>query len=379
MIKIVLSGVEGINKGAELMLYAILAEIKKQFGQAEVYIPVSRMPKGIKGIKSTLCLRQSPGPLVHFLAKKHFTGLLNRLGLRFRYLNNLNPIKGADYFIDASGLFFADQTHIGRYSAEEWETVLSGYKSQGTRVVFLPQSFGPFRETNTQAAMRAVDNYADLIIARDKESLIYVNSFVQNKEKVRLYRDFTSPVDGECLSGYSYLEGKVCFIPNTQMINKGIVSEKEYVSMISNMMKTARELKHEVFLLDHSDDMPLIKKCRDAVDFPVDIVTGLNALEVKGVISRSYACFSSRFHGVASSFNTGVPCITTSWNHKYQEILKDYQMEDCLLPVNDRVSCVAALSRILRPEVNAEKREILASRKPVMLEDTRKMWSEIWK
>lgn len=379
MKRIVLSGVEGINKGAELMLYAILQEIQSHFGETEVIIPVSRMPKGISGIKSDLILHQTPNPLVHFFAKRHITGILNRLGIRLQYLNNLRPIKNTDYFLDASGLFFSDQTHISRQAASDWNTVLAGYHHQGTKIIFLPQSFGPFNEPNTQTAMDAVDNYSDLIIARDSESLAFINGYIHNKQKVRLYRDFTSTVDGYCPAKYKHLAGGVCFIPNTQMINKGIVSANEYISFIAKMMTTAKESHHEVFLLDHSDDLPLIHKCQDAVRFPVEIVSGLNALEVKGIISESYACFSSRFHGVASSFNTGVPCVTTSWNHKYQEILKDYQMEDCLLPIGRDNDCIGALSMILIPETNEAKRMTLASRKSIMLDDTRKMWDEIWK
>ena len=73
-IKIVISGVEGVNKGAELMLYSILMEIEKKYPDAVVYLPISQFPKGLGSIRTSLELRQSPDKLVRFLGKHHISG-----------------------------------------------------------------------------------------------------------------------------------------------------------------------------------------------------------------------------------------------------------------------------------------------------------------
>ena len=75
MTKIVVSGVEGVNKGAELMLYAILKEIEIRFPDAIVYLPIAQFPHGLKKIQTSLQLRQSPNRFVRFLGKYHITGL----------------------------------------------------------------------------------------------------------------------------------------------------------------------------------------------------------------------------------------------------------------------------------------------------------------
>ena len=50
--KIVLSGVETNNKGAELMLYAILQEIERKWPDADVYISQKRIKQGLNYVKS---------------------------------------------------------------------------------------------------------------------------------------------------------------------------------------------------------------------------------------------------------------------------------------------------------------------------------------
>ena len=58
--KIVLSGVETNNKGAELMLYAILQEIERKYPKAEVYIPVFAVKQGLDYIHTNLIIKEKP-------------------------------------------------------------------------------------------------------------------------------------------------------------------------------------------------------------------------------------------------------------------------------------------------------------------------------
>ena len=58
--KIVLSGVETNNKGAELMLYAILQEVERRFPDAEVYLPYYRIKQGTKYVHTNLKFKTTP-------------------------------------------------------------------------------------------------------------------------------------------------------------------------------------------------------------------------------------------------------------------------------------------------------------------------------
>ena len=114
------------------------------------------------------------------------------------------------------------------------------------------------------------------------------------------------------------------------------------------------------------------------MDNKPEVVSGLNALEVKGLISQSYACISSRFHGAASALNEGIPCLVTSWSHKYEELLKEYNMSDSVLDINNLEECRQKIERFLDKEVNHKVRQSLLEQKGENLSQTKRMWNEIW-
>ena len=188
--KIVVSGVEGVNKGAELMLYAILQELEHRFPEAIVYLPISQFPNGIADIKTTLELRQSPNKFVRFMGKYHITGLLSRLGFRSKYLYNLYPVKDASYYLDASGLFFSDQMIASSRIANELNILLQGYRDQGTKIIYLPQAFGPFAENASRKAIEVALKYSDLVIARDDKSLNYLMQVQNGNLNISKFIDF---------------------------------------------------------------------------------------------------------------------------------------------------------------------------------------------
>lgn len=376
-IKIVISGVESVNKGAELMLYAILAQIELRFPNAIVYLPISQFPHGIKSIQTSLQLRQSPNKFVRFLGKYHLTGILNRIGLRSKYLNNLIPIRDAAYYLDASGLYFSDAMIQSLRVAQDLHILLKGYKDQGTKIIYLPQAFGPFENKPSQIAVDAALKFSDLLIARDHTSMAYLSTFTTDGTNVRLYPDFTSVIKGEIPAKYDYLKGYVCIIPNGQVIRKGVMSKQKYISLIRKIVETIHCKKHKIFFIDHANDTALIHEIVQPFAFDIPTIAGLDALVVKGIIGQSYLCISSRFHGVASAFSSHVPCLTTSWNHKYQELLRLYDMEDSLLTdstadVMDKITCY------LDEQSNSRIRNRLKEINTTVKQSVYDMWQYVW-
>lgn len=377
VIKIVISGVEGVNKGAELMLYAILAQIENRFPDAEIYLPISQFPKGLGQIKTQLKLRQSPNKIVRFLGKNHFTGLLNRIGFRFKYLNNLRPIKDAKYYIDASGLYFSDQMISSVSIAKDLHILLDGYKKQDTKILYLPQAFGPFEKEASQIAVNAALKYSSILIARDNISMKYLLNLNVKKSYIKQYPDFTSLVQGVVPDEYKFLSNRVCIIPNGQVIRKGIMTKENYIKLIVNLVKTVYDNGYEAFFLDHANDLNLIKECNISIGLNLPIVHGLDAISVKGIIGQSYICISSRFHGVASAFSSGVPCLTTSWNHKYQELLDLYEMRSSLLSLSDDENS-KKLQYFLSKENNIKIRRTLLLKNEEVKLQVKEMWKCVW-
>lgn len=136
-----------------------------------------------------------------------------------------------------------------------------------------------------------------------------------------------------------------------------------------------------VYLLNHEgkNDEYFALQCKDALCEDIEVVTGLNALEVKGLIGSSYMCITSRFHGLASALNSCVPTLATSWSHKYGELYKDYGLEGMVLdPTNPR-SYLDMVNSLLDLDTNNKIRQHLMKVHPLLVSKTKEMWNWIWK
>ena len=379
--KIVLSGVETNNKGAELMLYAILQEIERRYPDAKVYIPYSGIRQGLGYISTSLNLKYMP--LSQLIYKIHLTAAFRILHLPKEWLYKVNIVKHADYFIDASGFHFSDQKkNFTPAKVARWKVVLKKYSEQGTRIVFLPQAFGPAQKPNTLNGLKCISKYADLIMPREQVSYKYLEqSGVMDMSKVKLCPDFTSLTKGSFPSGYEHLRNGVCIIPNMRMIDTGACSIETYINLMSNIIEAAQHTEHPVYLLNHEgvEDDKLAIKCKAGIKKHIEVVTGLNALQVKGMISSAFLVVSSRFHGVASSLNSCVPCLATSWSHKYQELFRDYGLDNCVLPLGNNIQAVEKVNDYLDGDNNKKTREHLAQQLPSIQNNTQQMWDMVWK
>ena len=371
--RIVLSGVGVNNKGAELMFYAILQELERKYPHAIAYVTVPQMSlKPFSYIKTSIKLKFVP----YFFFYRVFRKLrMNNIARRIYY----HPVYKADYLIDVSGFQFSDQFNLSENDIKEWKLLLSGYKKQGSKVCFLSQAFGPFEQIESQKAMKVVEEYSDLIVAREQVSLDYLKGMNISDSRIKCFSDFTSLVDGIVPKQYAHLYNAVCIIPNTQMTRK-VMTLNEYLEVIKNIANTCITAGYKLYLLNHEsgDDERLAYKCQNYIGNDIEVVTGLNALEVKGMISTSYLCISSRFHGVASSLNTCVPCLSTSWSHKYLELYKDYSIEDMVLSLDNKDFMSSKILRYLDSENNRAVRKKLEQIKPIVQQQARDMWNAVW-
>lgn len=360
------------------MLYAILQEIENRDPDAIVYLPTARMPGGLKSVKTPLDIRELPHhKLTSALAKVRITGVLNRIGLWSDFLNEVKPVPKADFFLDASGLHFTDQMGFGKPMIRYWERILKNYHDQGTRIVFLPQAFGPFEKASTRQAVSALEKYADIIMPRDEISAQHLERFPFNTAKTPLFRDFTTLVKGTVPERLRYLEGKVCIIPNYQMVRKEIITKKGYVSFLFEIAAALKQAGHGVFFLDHENDAPLLLT-DPRIRNNYEIITGLGALEIKGLIGISSLCITSRFHGAVSALNCSIPCLATSWNHKYQELLSGFGQEDCLLPVDNPDKSIEMALAMLEEPRHSETVRGLQDKSEALRRENREMWNLVW-
>ena len=376
---IVLSGVETTNKGAELMLYAILQEIERRFPHATVFLSKDRICQGTEYIQTKLDFRELPyAKLENTL---HLNALIWRFHLPYRLMPHMMAINKIDYFIDGSGFKYSDQFNFTRSAVTSLGMQLLAYRKKKAKIVFLPQAFGPFEKKETKNAISVLNTYASVLMPRETVSYRYIEqSGVVDMDKVRIFPDFTSLVKGEFPERYSHLKNSVCIIPNQQMFSKGVTSKNKYLELLSRIIEHVKKAGHNIFLLNHEGirDEKLCMELKAKLSHPIEVITGLNALEVKGLIASSYLVISSRFHGVASALNSCVPSLATSWSHKYEELFKDYNLDGCILSLDDTERTLKTVDDFLQEAKNKEIRDALSLQIPRIEEATREMWNVVW-
>lgn len=377
--KILLTGVETNNKGAELMLYAILQEIERRFPDATVFISANRIKQGVEYVKTDLDFRA--WPYESLVSKLRLIKIFRSLHFPYCLLPHTYALRNVNYHFDGSGFAYSDQFHITGSKVYYKKRLLEFLSRRGCKNIFLPQAFGPVEKTMTRKMLAAISEYASIIMPREKVSFNYLrDSGSVDMTKVRLYTDFTSLVGGTFPSQYEHLRNAICIIPNSQMINKGAISMEKYLTMLRDIVSDASSSNKKVYMLNHAgkQDKQLCNTIKGMIPNGIEMVTDLNALEVKGLIGSAYLVISSRFHGVASALNSCVPCLATSWSHKYEELFNDYKMHDCILPLDNNEKAINQINSYLQTDTNQGIRIILKERVPQIKEKTRDMWNTIW-
>lgn len=377
--KILLSGVGTINKGAELMLYAILQEIERKHPHAIVYIPNEKINQGLSYIKTRLNIRFLPGQKME--NRFRLNSVYRKLKIPYMFMPSMISIGHIDYYFDASGFKFSDQFFHSHISSELLNRYLIALKKQGTKIIYLPQAFGPFEKEESKEVLSVLNHSATVFMPREQVSYNYLQkSGIVDMKKVKTFPDFTTLVNGKIPEQYKHLKDGICIIPNMQMINKGAISFENYLILLKHVIDKAKKTGRTIFLLNHEGkkDEELCVELKKRISGELELVKDISALEIKGLISSAYLVISSRYHGVASSLSSCVPCLATSWSHKYKELFDDYDMPDCILPIDNIEKAIAMIYNHLHPEMNQLIRNRLSQQVKEIKEKNYQMWNYIW-
>ncbi|MDI4652073.1 MULTISPECIES: polysaccharide pyruvyl transferase family protein [Pseudoalteromonas] len=331
-----IKGVQFENKGAELMLQAILFKLKNEFPNFELCLehnvnsPYSERVKVDAYQKISLKKNVLDLNFVFYLFPKKF-----RLYLKNRF--GIVSEADVDVLLDASGFSYGDQwsdTILKQTSSE-----VKRFKKKGKKYIFMPQSLGPFtRAANKKHAKIAFEN-ATLVFARELPSYNNVVKLVRDQQHVYKSPDFTNLIEPVSSIKLKEYENSIVLIPNSKMLsskNKQTWWHKNYEKTFKTIAELAYSKGENVILLNHSgkEDKALCERLKSNFSFAIEVIEPSNALEVKAIISLAKMVVSSRFHGCVSALSQGVPCIATGWSHKYQELFKDYRCESMLLKEN---------------------------------------------
>ncbi|KTF13165.1 MAG: polysaccharide pyruvyl transferase family protein [Pseudoalteromonas sp.] len=331
-----IKGVQFVNKGAELMLHAVLQKLEAYDKEIDIVLAPNANSSYKERIKvggyQKLLLRKKTydfNGLTYYIPKSVRRWLKNTWGIVTE--------ADIDVILDASGFSYGDQWPSRTIKNTSNEIVR--LKNKNKKYIFLPQALGPFNNTTNRELVRKGFSKASLICAREKVSFDNTMNAVEDDSNVKLYPDFTNLVKGTIDNNYSDYANKILIIPNCNMISKrnnDSAWKATYIDFLVNSVLTVKELGFIPVLLNHEgeEDGEICSQVLELIDGEIDIIKENDPLRVKGIIGSSKAIICSRFHGCVSALTQGIPCLGTSWSHKYEKLFEEYTRSSYLLSPN---------------------------------------------
>ncbi len=320
-----------VNKGAELMLYAVYEKLKEKYPDANYVMETSRDAPYIK--RARLGFYQKPSLFRYGI---HFGSVFKYMPKIVRDLLGIVTDEQIDIVIDAAGFAYSDQW--GTRNTQELASSSKRWKKNGTKVVLMPQAFGPFNNPKNKKNIAAAIKNVDLLFARDKVSYDYLKNEVKCNKSINISPDFTNLVKGTVPSDFDRDLNKFCIVPNYRMVDKTEGEKSDaYLPFMIEATRYAHSQGQKPFILVHEGekDLMLANKIRDAITPEINIITETDPLKIKGILGVSTGTVGSRFHGLVSALSQGVPALATGWSHKYQMLFEDYGFPEGLLDVQD--------------------------------------------
>jgi polysaccharide pyruvyl transferase WcaK-like protein len=375
-----LRGVEFHNKGAELMLLAILEKVRSRFPSATFVMEVSRITPLEKQRK------------VGIYAKLELQKFRNRgrsiseFGFLIpKFLKNTAGViteGDVDIILDGSGFAYGD--YWGHEKAQmRLSNSIERWKSQGKKIVLLPQAFGKFEDVNLKKEMKRIISSADLIFARDKSSHAYLREVLENDGNTFLKPDFTNLIAGKVPLNFNGDQLQVAIIPNNKLVESGVFPSKDaYVAFLNSIAEIVVEKGKKPFFLIHEGkkDLNLAEQVNIVFARNIPILVEDDPLAVKGIIGVSEAVITSRFHGLVSALTQCIPCLCVGWSHKYLALMEDYDFSEGLLADADleRSHLEKKISMIIDKDSVTEIKKKLEVHSEMQKKRTNEMWEQVF-
>jgi colanic acid/amylovoran biosynthesis protein len=330
-----LRGIGFVNKGAELMFYAIDQQLPKMVSPV---ILTSDLVSGSFAERREVGLHH----MIWWDSKK-----LPQLGSMMNTAASLIPSglrknwqivldQEVDVVLDASGFAYSDQQGPG--PTEIMANLSSRWRQEGKKIVLMPQAFGPFKGERIKTNIRRIVSNSDLVFARDRVSYEHLEAAGVDLRSVKISPDFTNLVEGKLPPYFEDSLSQPCIIPNFRMLDRTGEQEKaNYLPFLSNCLRCLFEMGFEPYILIHetASDFELAGLLEQQLGRKIRTLQEKNSLYNKGLLGRSQLVISSRFHGLVSALSQGTPSLATGWSHKYQMLLEDYGCPESLMQMTE--------------------------------------------
>lgn len=368
-INIEILGVSEKNKGAMLMLEAIVARLGARYPGARFAVPLT-IPFAVRarhGLWATFPAERG---------KRDLSPLLGRVPRKLRRAVGLLAEREIDVVLDASGFAYGDYWGLRKLERRLGKRLA---RHKPPVAVVLPQALGPFSKPGMAKAFAELARHADRVFARDEVSLKHARAAAPGAE-IALAPDFTNLFKPRPVEGIEAYRGLTLVCPNIKMVDKQPADVGEaYVAFMVHAIERSQAAGHRLAYLLHetSGDRIMMERIRAASGIELPVIDEPSAAATKTVIAGARMLIASRFHAVVSGLSSGVPVATTGWTHKYAELMKDYACPEALIDYKDRAAGAAAFDSLLAAEAGDELRRRIVAAGTIQRQRSETMWAEV--
>lgn len=368
---ILITGVGPHNKGAELMLLAILEQLASTPTEVRPVMAAETYPytwRAGYGLYQLLDSRRI-GRLGWLRTKLFHDGYRDRYGLVLD--------KEIDVVLDASGYAFGDSWPASQIEGKARQFEI--FKKFGARIVLLPQALGPFNDPEVRSASARVLNSAEVVFARDSKSMEHCRSISPHHIGLMQAPDFTNLVAGVCPGNWKANRNYVAFVPNRKVLtNAPGASGMGYIQLMQQILSRVTECGYSPLLVVHEQcDLGLIENIGIGFHDSLKVCNEKSPKNIKGVLGTCAFTIGSRFHALVSSLSQGVPSLSIGWSHKYERLFSEFGMDEWAYTMDgDEARVLAGVEKLLVPEIRSVLSVRLQERAAEQRHAVQNMWSK---
>lgn len=352
--KIVITGGQLVNKGAQAMTFITTDEVAKRFPGRETVLLSNMDYRRPKEEKEQYCFRiqNYPAPGKLFMLSFVPTAMLMRLfgGQTVKAYEKL--MSETEAIVDVSG--YSLGSNWGVKKSVFFVTRIAIAKRYGIPVYLMPQSFGPFDYKGITAGIvnRMIKKnlkYASVIMCREQEgydllkekygleNLVKMPDLVlqnQGIEEGNVYKEVPVSTLPEVPAG------SVAVIPNLKTFRYG--NPERLYEMYQVAIQTLLDRGKQVYLIYHSgEDLKVCQKVKEDYfgqhEKVILMEKELSCLEFDHLVQKFDFVVASRFHAVVHAYRNAIPAVVPGWAVKYRELLDLFGQTDNLFDVRKEI------------------------------------------
>lgn len=347
--KIVITGGEFQNKGAQSMTYIVIDEMKKRFPMYEIVV-VSPFDAEMEQKNLSFKVIDMPSliPVLMRTSIKQWLYYTIKGYNREKVLEADAFFRDVDLMIDVSG--FALGSAWNEYENEAYLNKIMCAKHYNIPMIIMPQSFGPFNYPNEyrRRLLKKIKKYLSypiVVFAREKRGFdMLVEDF--HLQNVQNHCDMVLNNKGIDLNSIyinvpktkkiQIKSNSVAFMPSSTAANAK--NDAQMFALYKHIVSTLVSLQKNVYLMYHSNiDKDITEELANSFGECNQVFylsEELNSNDFSDLIETFDYAISSRYHAIVHAYKKGVPCLTIGWADKYFELLSMFNQERYLFDVH---------------------------------------------